>query len=249
MIKNIHLLIFALILPVGFHLMGFPLWAVVCLSGFIWTGFVAFNVVKIRYTLFMKSVCRIKTKEKVVFLTFDDGPNPETTEKILSILESHQIKATFFCIGDNVTTNAHLARKIDSLGHLIGNHTQSHNWSDTFKNTNEYETLVNNCSEAVNKATGKKPVLFRPPYGITNPSIAKAIKKLHLTSIGWNIRSFDTIIKDENKILARIITRLKPGSIILLHDSMPVTVILLPKLIQQIHANGYKILSLHKSLL
>ena len=100
----------------------------------------------------------------------------------------------------------------------------------------------------VEKAVGLRPLLFRPPYGVMNPSLAQAIKKGGYTSIGWNIRSFDTRIKDKQKLTSRIIGQLKPGSIILLHDSMEITAAILPELIKEIESNGYTITRLDKML-
>ena len=100
----------------------------------------------------------------------------------------------------------------------------------------------------VTKITGLKPLLFRPPYGVINPNLTEAIKKGEYTPIGWSIRSFDTTIKDKQKLLSRIITKVKPGDIILLHDSMEITATILPELIQQLMSKGYKISRLDKML-
>jgi peptidoglycan/xylan/chitin deacetylase (PgdA/CDA1 family) len=244
MLKNTHLIILALVIYLLLSIAGISILMGLSIS-FLWLlAFLAFNIFNIRHTLFVKSISRIKTNEKIVFLTFDDGPNQKTTEEILAILEKFQIKACFFCIGDKANINQSIMKKIDSSGHIIGNHTQSHQWKDTFKNVSNYVKLVDSCSQTIFSIIEKKPLLFRPPYGITNPTIACAIQKLKLTIIGWNIRSLDTVSKDKNKLLSRIIVQLKPGSIILLHDSMPITVSILPELIKKIHANDYKILSL-----
>jgi len=244
MLKNIHLLILALLIYIMLALAGISFLLGLIITFLLCSAFLAFNIFNIRLTLFVKCISRIKTNEKIVFLTFDDGPNPETTEEILAILETYQIKACFFCIGDKANANPTILKKIDSSGHIIGNHTQSHKWKDTLINVSNYIKLVDSCSQAISAIIGKKPLLFRPPYGITNPTIVSAIQNLKLTIIGWNIRSFDTTSTDKSKLLSRIISRLKPGSIILLHDSQPITVSILPELIQKIHANDYKILSL-----
>ncbi len=96
--------------------------------------------------------------------------------------------------------------------------------------------------------TGLEPLLFRPPYGVMNPNLARAIKKGQFMPISWSIRSFDTTIKDKQKLLSRIITKVKPGDIILLHDSMEITATILPELIQQLMSKGYKIGRLDKML-
>ena len=102
--------------------------------------------------------------------------------------------------------------------------------------------------DIVEKNIGKKPLFFRPPFGVTTPSMALAVKSLGLTSIGWNNRSFDTAINSDDLILKRIESNLKPGGIVLLHDVLPRQSQLLPRIIQMIKANSYEIIPLDKLL-
>ena len=103
------------------------------------------------------------------------------------------------------------------------------------------DTLVEN-------ATGLRPHFFRPPYGVTNPNLRKAVIKGGYFPLGWNIRSLDTMAKKEEELLHRIISKLQPGSIILLHDSMEITVKILPALIESIRSKGYAIARIDKIL-
>ncbi len=98
------------------------------------------------------------------------------------------------------------------------------------------------------RVTGLKPKLFRPPYGVINPNLKKAIFKGNYTTIGWNVRSFDTVIKDESKLLRRIKAGLKPGAIFLFHDTSKTTLQVLAQFIKEVKKEGYNIVPLDKLL-
>jgi len=146
--------------------------------------------------------------------------------------------ALFFIIGKNIQGNESILNQIVAEGHQIGNHSYSHhNFIDlwpTKKVTNDFE----NCQKLIEHYQPQSK-LFRPPYGVTNPNIAKALKQLGLQSIGWNVRSYDTSIKNVEKIKQRVISQLKPGAIILLHDRLDFMPELLEVLIPAIKENGY----------
>ncbi|MES2513442.1 MAG: polysaccharide deacetylase family protein [Bacteroidota bacterium] len=184
----------------------------------------------------LKSVNSLNTSEKKVLLTFDDGPH-ENTMGVLDVLKKYDVKAVFFIIGKNIQNNEATLKQIVADGHLIGNHSFSHhNWIDvwsTTKVTNDFSA----CDNLIQQFQSSK--LFRPPYGVTNPNIAKAVKTLKLKSMGWNVRSYDTSIKDVDKIKHRILSQLKPGAIILLHDRLDFMPELLETLIPEIKEKGY----------
>lgn len=167
---------------------------------------------------FVNSITHKRTKIKEVALTFDDGPT-EYTPKFLDILKEHQIKATFFCIGKQVEKYPEIFQRIISEGHTVGNHTFSHSNTTGFLSASKMIGEIEKCDEAMNKAGNINTNLYRPPFGVTNPNIAKAIKRTNKRCIGWNVRSLDTIIDDERKIFKRVTQGLKNGSIILLHDT------------------------------
>lgn len=193
-------------------------------------------------------VCAAATKEKVIAITFDDGPLLKYTPEILDILQEQQAPAAFFCIGNRIAGNEYLLRRIDAEGHVIGNHSFSHHfWFDMF-GSGKMLAELKQMDDAVENVTGKRPGLFRPPYGVTNPNLAKAIRKGGYTSIGWNIRSLDTVAKDKDQLLERIKQGIKPGAVLLLHDSMEVTVQVLPALIQHLKKEGYRIERIDKLL-
>jgi peptidoglycan/xylan/chitin deacetylase (PgdA/CDA1 family) len=167
---------------------------------------------------FVNSITHKRTKTNEIALTFDDGPT-EFTPKFLDLLKEHQVKATFFCIGKQIEKYPETFQRIIAEGHTIGNHTFSHSNNTGFLSVSKMIEEIEKCDEIMAKTSTIKTDLYRPPFGVTNPSIAKAIKRTHKKSIGWNVRSLDTIIDDEKKIYKRITKGLKKGSIILLHDT------------------------------
>jgi peptidoglycan/xylan/chitin deacetylase (PgdA/CDA1 family) len=206
-----------------------------------------FACINLSWNFFIPSLCKADTTEKVVALTFDDGP-AQYTESILNTLKQQNVSGAFFCIGKNIAGKEETLQRIKDEGHIIGNHSYSHAYWFDMWSAAKMMADMKDMSSLVQKTSGITPVLFRPPYGVINFNLAAAIKGKKYTSIGWNIRSFDTKIKDKQKLTSRIISQLKPGSIILLHDSMQITAEILPELIKQIQANGYKFLRLDKML-
>ncbi len=183
-------------------------------------GFITFlGVTNLDFNWFLKSYSsNPKTQDRFVALTFDDGPT-EFTPKFLDLLQAHQQKATFFCIGTQITKHPEILIRTVSEGHEVGNHTFSHSNATGFLSTfNMTREIVRNDRLMLKKA-GIRTDLYRPPFGITNPNIARAIGRTNKKCIGWNIRSFDTVINDEQKILKRVLPKIKPGSVILLHDT------------------------------
>jgi peptidoglycan/xylan/chitin deacetylase (PgdA/CDA1 family) len=182
---------------------------------------------------------RLSGNKKKVVLTFDDGPHNPNTSRVIEVLEKHNIKAIFFIIGKNIRGNESIIHNLISKGHLIGNHSYSHHkWIDLWsykKVCADFEICQNEL-----KKQGVTSNLFRPPYGVTNPNIAKAIKKLNLKSIGWNIRSYDTSTTNLSLIKKRILSQLKPGAIILLHDRLDYASELLEEIITEIKNQGYE---------
>ena len=204
----------------------------------LFSVFQFFGAYLIGLNFHVNSVNSLNSVDKKVMLTFDDGPC-NTTISVLEVLKKNQVKALFFLIGKNIKGNEPIVKQIVEQGHFIGNHSYSHHfWFDIW-NTKKVVTDLAQCQELIECDQPDKK-LFRPPYGVTNPNIARAIKKLGLTSIGWNIRSYDTSIKDIEKINKRILSQLKPGAIILLHDRLDFMPELLEKLIPAIKEKGYE---------
>lgn len=187
---------------------------------------------------FVNNFTHKRTKIKEVALTFDDGPT-DFTPKFLDILKEKNIKATFFCIGKQIEKHPETFQRIIVEGHSIGNHTYSHSNNTGFLSTSKMIEEIENCDEVILNIGNIKTDLYRPPFGVTNPNIAKAIKKTNKKSISWNVRSLDTMIDDEKKIYHRITKDLKKGSIILLHDTSEKTYNVLVELLLFLEREKY----------
>lgn len=186
------------------------------------------------------------TKEKVVYLTFDDGPIPEITDWTLHLLKQYNAKATFFCIGDNISKSPELFKKVLSEGHAVGNHTYHHlnGWYFTPK---KYLENVKKCEDIMQQFSEEVPQevkLFRPPYGKVNRKQFKMLKESGYKLIMWDVLSadFDTKITPE-QCLENVIKNIRPGSIIIFHDSIKASKNLmyaLPQTLEYLKKNGYE---------
>jgi peptidoglycan/xylan/chitin deacetylase (PgdA/CDA1 family) len=157
--------------------------------------------------------------DKRIYLTFDDGPIPEVTEFVLETLDRYQAKATFFCVGENISKHETIAKQIVANGHVIGNHTYHHIKGWNTANTAYYEN-VDQCEEAISNAGINSRRLFRPPYGRIS---TRQIKNLRAQ---YDIVMWDVLTGDYNaslspkNILRQITAATRPGSIVLFHDSI-----------------------------
>lgn len=194
--------------------------------------------------IYINAFCRKQTDEKVVALTFDDGPDPVQTPQVLDILKENHIPATFFCIGSKVKGNEAIIQRIIDEGHAIGNHSYTHTWKFPLYSTRRMTADLKQCQQQLEKAAQQPVDLFRPPFGVTNPTIARVVKRLRYQTIGWNIRTLDTQSLSHERIIKRIRKRLRPGSIILLHDRMPKSDTLLQCILDELKKQDYHIVSL-----
>jgi len=193
-------------------------------------------------------ICQGTTQEKIVAITFDDGPDSVKTPLILDILRRNHVPATFFCIGSKVESDEAIVQQIHAEGHLIGNHTFSHAHLFNFYSTSRVLNELLVTDQVIAKVTGARPAFFRPPFGIINPTLHRVLRKTHWQSVCWNIRSFDTMPRDPQKIQRRILRKLKPGSIILLHEAASYSESHLEELIALIRNAGYELVALDKLL-
>lgn len=197
---------------------------------------------------FIRIVCKAETGKKEISISFDDGPAQNYTPEILRILQEENIPAAFFCIGSRIQGNEELIRQIKADGHIIGNHSYSHHfWFDLFSAKKMLADLQAMDGE-VKRITGLSPILFRPPYGVTNPNLKKAIITGNYTPVGWSVRSMDTVIKEEGKLLEKINRGIRPGAVFLFHDTSAATVKSLPAFIKEVKKRGYNIIPLDKLL-
>ena len=199
----------------------------------------AYGVFQIKANYFLNSVNKLNAS--AVCLTFDDGPDPEITPKILQVLESANIKAAFFVIGKKAELYPDLINEIQKRGHVVGNHSYSHDNMLPFFSFEKFKADIEKCSIIIEKLTGNSPALFRPPFGITNPKYSKMLRQLKMTSIGWSVRSLDTMANDKNTLVNKVTKAIKPGSILLFHDTKAVTLSALPEIIEYCNKNGIKV--------
>jgi peptidoglycan/xylan/chitin deacetylase (PgdA/CDA1 family) len=243
--RIILVLLVTIYLPIAWYLQVSYYYTLFLIVTFI--GLVVWGASFITSNFFIKAHCKGKTNEKVISITFDDGPNGTYTPLILEILKKHNIKATFFCIGKNISENIELATQIHNEGHVLGNHTYNHSyWFDLFP-TGLVISEISKTSVAIKRIVGGWPNLFRPPYGVTTPNIARAVRSVSdLKIIGWSVRSLDTK-KTEVQILKRV-AKISPGDVILFHDTNQRTVNILEQYLQLVSEKGYQVVPLQELL-
>jgi peptidoglycan/xylan/chitin deacetylase (PgdA/CDA1 family) len=172
----------------------------------------------LKLNFFVKATCRGDSTTKRVALTFDDGPDPAATPGLLEVLRHHKIKAAFFPIGTKSRDYPEIIKQIDQDGHILGNHSFRHAWWTNFLISGALDREISMAQEAIDTAIGKVPAYFRPPMGLTNPHLRKALEKHGLSVVGWDVRPFDTTASTE-KVIKRVLKRIRNGSIITLHDT------------------------------
>lgn len=223
------------------------LWWLVLPSS-IYVGFLIYGSSVIQANFFAPAYCSAQTAEKIIALSFDDGPHSEYTPQVLALLAQYKATASFFVIGKNIQGNEKLLKQIQTDGHSIGNHSYTHAFFIDFKNVQGFKAELNQTAELVFNVIGKQIKLFRPPYGVTTPNLAKAAKLLDYQLIGWNIRSLDTTNDTVDIITQRVQTQMKSGAIILFHDTSQKTIEVLEQTLNFAKDKGYKIVSIEQLL-
>lgn len=182
-------------------------------------------------------VWRINPAEKVIYLTFDDGPNSRVTPLVLDILDRFEVKATFFCVGENVSRFPDVFDEVKRRGHTVGNHTFNHLKGFEYS-TDDYVRNVKKASEFIDSR------LFRPPHGQIKPSQIKALKDDYRI-IMWDFITYDYDKRIEpEKIIAEVKKRSRNGSIVVFHDSLKAeknVLQVLPEALRFWKENGYKV--------
>lgn len=189
--------------------------------------------------LYPKRIWAFSRLEPNVYLTFDDGPIPEVTPWVLEQLKSHNAKATFFCIGENILKHPDIFSNIKKEGHEIGNHTYHH-----LKGTDTETDAYLEDTKKVEQLIGYRPWLFRPPYGKMTKAQAQGIHALKYHIVMWDVLSYDwykTI--SEEKCLDNVLSNIQPGSVVVFHDSLKAERNMryaLPKVLEYIDKKGWK---------
>lgn len=193
---------------------------------------------------YVRAICYGNKDSNAIALTFDDGPVPDRTNRILDILKEKNVPAAFFCIGNRVDENQEILKRIDTEGHLIGNHSYYHKKTFPVQSLAAIAGELTKTDQSIETVIKKKPAYFRPPFGVTNPVVAGGVLYTGHAVIGWNVRSLDAVIKNKKRLWKRITHNLGAGDIVLFHDYAELTVEILPEYIDHIRKSGLKIVRL-----
>jgi len=182
-----------------------------------------------------------------VALTFDDGPSSEITPQVLDILRDKDAKATFFLVGRKVEQHPDLARRMAREGHAIGNHTYSHPPLFCFLSPRRLREEIERAQEAIGRVTGAAPRHFRSPVGLRHPILKLALRRAALDLVLWRLRTYDTLSPKPEALRRRILDRVRPGAIVLLHDrrgpGAAAMLAALPDVIDGLRARGYRLVT------
>jgi len=183
---------------------------------------------------------------KQIALTIDDGPDPQITPLVLDLLDRHQVRATFFCVGDKAAQHPDLCREIVRRGHAVKNHPQHHRHYFALMGMRGFTRELQAAQRTLTGLTGTPPRFFRAPAGLRNPLLQPVLDKLGLRLASWTVRGFYTRDADAARVTHRLLKKLRAGAIVLLHDGnaarttrgVPVILEVLPALIAAARADG-----------
>jgi peptidoglycan/xylan/chitin deacetylase (PgdA/CDA1 family) len=196
---------------------------------------------------------RAQRADKVVALTFDDGPSPIWTPQVLDELKKAEVKATFFMLGSHVERYPAIARRVLAEGHEIGNHTYDHHVLIYYK-MEELEKEIQEAEDAIKAVTGQSPRYFRPPKAWLSSREKKKIEEMGYKIVLWSLNSKDWVTFHDKQITSYVLKRIQPGDIILFHDSGGVftteggnraqTVKTIPRLVKKLKERGYRFVTI-----
>jgi peptidoglycan/xylan/chitin deacetylase (PgdA/CDA1 family) len=192
-------------------------------------------------------VRRVETRQRLVALTFDDGPDPSVTPQVLTTLQRFRAQATFFLIGAKVEVEAPLAKRILREGHEVGNHTLSH-VNLTRLDAERCATEWKSPQEIFQARLGITPTISRPPGGQTNAAVRTAANALGMTSVLWSVNPGDCDFLSSEAIVERVLQDIRAGDIVLLHDTVPATANALPRILQGLRRKGLRSVSVSELL-
>ena len=187
---------------------------------------------------------------RVVALTFDDGPDPAHTPALLDTLRELDAPATFFLLGRQVDAHPALAARIAREGHELGNHTYSHRYLPLARSRSVAGELAA-TDTAIARATGTTPALARPPYGGRSPSNVRAFARAGKRLVLWDVNSFDWKGAPADEVARRVLARVRPGSLVLLHEARAggeVTIEAVRLLVPELRARGYELVTASRAL-
>jgi peptidoglycan/xylan/chitin deacetylase (PgdA/CDA1 family) len=187
-------------------------------------------------------------RQNEVALTFDDGPDPAVTPRVLDLLEQSGARATFFCIGRRVRSHSDLAAEIARRGHRVENHSQTHPHLFACYPSPLLRREIERAQETIEAAVGSRPGLFRAPAGLRNPLLDRVLHRCSLSLVSWTRRGFDAIGRDPAAVARRLLRGLAPGDVLLLHDGStareqggnPLVLEVLPRILDALAERGLR---------
>ena len=187
-------------------------------------------------------------ERREVSLNFDDGPDPDVTPRVLDLLDHHQAKASFFCVGEKAAARPDIVREIARRGHSVENHSYRHPHAFAFYGMRSLGREVDAAQSAIARITGQVPGFFRAPAGFRSPLLDPVLAARGLRYVSWTRRGFDTVDGDAAAVLGRLTRGLAAGDVLLLHDGgrartaggEPVVLAVLPGLLEQLASAGLK---------
>jgi len=177
------------------------------------------------------------TGNKVIALTFDDGPGPHTAH-LLDILDQYGAKATFFLIGSKVSSQANVVRNIQARGHQLGNHSWSHPELPKLP-VDQIAGEIDRTNDAIKQATGVTPAILRPPYGAVNGLVLEQLRLRGMSSILWSVDTRDWADRNSDIVCSRAVAGARPGAVILMHDIHQTSVSAVPCILSALKQQGY----------
>jgi peptidoglycan/xylan/chitin deacetylase (PgdA/CDA1 family) len=187
------------------------------------------------------------TGTDLMALTFDDGPDPMLTPQVLDLLDQTNQKATFFCVGSRVDRFPDLAAEIRRRGHGLENHSYNHPSSFALRGPSAMLKQVALAQDSIERVTGHRPTLFRAPAGIRNIWLNCVLAEMKLSLVSWTRRGFDAVTRDSERVSARLIRKgLRDREIILLHDTVPLVLDVLPRLLENMDKRKLRSVALHR---
>jgi peptidoglycan-N-acetylglucosamine deacetylase len=201
-------------------LTGAPALRVAVAWAFAYGALVTVGVLFLGLRMFVDAVVRGPEGVRGVVLTFDDGPDPETTKEVLDVLDGRGVKGTFFVIGAKAAKHPDVVRDIVERGHEVGVHSFAHDRLFSLRGAKRVRADLERAVRTIEEITKTRPVLFRPPIGHTNPTIARIADELDLVVIGWTVAARDGIARTKPEdVVARVDRGLEDGVIVAMHDA------------------------------
>jgi peptidoglycan-N-acetylglucosamine deacetylase len=184
----------------------------------IWFAVMTDGIARPASSVLCPTISRVNHGGDCIALTFDDGPDPLVTPKILDLLNASGARGTFFVIGRSLERNLDVARRALDAGHELGNHSWQHAYFQSMHSTRALARDVDSADRLLNSLSNRVRMLYRAPVGIKSPPLARVAKARGLTVVAWSIHSRDTIDFNPKRVAARVLRRIRPGDIVLMHD-------------------------------